>query len=589
MKKSLICLFALTLVSCVGGATDAPVSTATATLPNVEEATRVEPAEIPTEPAPEEPVEESSTAEPAAEAVRELPELVVYAGAPLPTDRQELFSGSGACTACHDRMVDKAGNDVSIGEFWRSTMMANAARDPYWQATVQSEMEKLPALAEVIEDKCATCHTPMARYQSVAAGGQGELFDDGVLNPAHELHAVGMDGVSCTLCHQIEHREAHSGGYVLGDQPAGERVTYGPFSVDEAGTALMQAGSGFIPVMSRHIQRPVICAACHTLYTPYVDGDGEIAGEFPEQTPVLEWHESDYAGRQFCQSCHMPHADGGVVLSLTGGEPREPFSQHYFVGGNAYMLDILKYFGEERGVTASTAQFDDTIGRVREQLKSKTATMALENVQISEGVLTTDVAIASMAGHKFPTGFPSRRAWLHVIVTDGAGNLVFESGAVRADGSIAGNDNDSDPSAFEPHYTTITSADQVQIYEPIMVNTDGDVTTTLLRSAAYVKDNRLLPAGFNKAAAPADVAIYGAAFEDADFDGGGDRVRYEIDLGSASGPFSVNVELLYQTVGYRWASNLGEIEGEQIARFQAYYQAIPNTPVTVAAVTVEVD
>ena len=56
-----------------------------------------------------------------------------YPGLSLPTDRGDYFAGSGLCVVCHTQMVDEAGMDVSIDTDWRSTMMANAARDPYWQ------------------------------------------------------------------------------------------------------------------------------------------------------------------------------------------------------------------------------------------------------------------------------------------------------------------------------------------------------------------------------------------------------------------------------------------------------------------------
>lgn len=36
------------------------------------------------------------------------------------------------------------------------------------------------------------------------------------------------------------------------------------------------------------------CATCHTLFTPYVDNEGNVAGEAPEQTPYLEWKNSIY-------------------------------------------------------------------------------------------------------------------------------------------------------------------------------------------------------------------------------------------------------------------------------------------------------
>ncbi len=77
-----------------------------------------------------------------------------------------------------------------------------------------------------------------------------------------------------------------------------------------------------------------------------------------------------------------------------------------------------------------------------------------------------DVAVRNLAGHKLPTAHPSRRAWLHVQVRDAAGALVFESGSMRHDGSVEGNDDDA--RAVEPHYTEITAPDQVQIYESMI-------------------------------------------------------------------------------------------------------------------------
>ena len=74
---------------------------------------------------------------------------------------------------------------------------------------------------------------------------------------------------------------------------------------------------------------------------------------------------------------------------------------------------------------------------------------------------------------------------------DADGLLIFESGGWLPDGSIAGNDNDADPSQVEPHYKAIVSPGQVQIYEAILRDSEGAVTTSLLRAAGYLKDNRL--------------------------------------------------------------------------------------------------
>ena len=202
--------------------------------------------------------------------------------------------------------------------------------------------------------------------------------------------------------------------------------------------------------------------------------------------------------------------------------------------------------------------------------------------------MTADVSVRSEVGHKFPTGFPSRRVWIHLTVKDAEGQVVFESGIVNPDGSIEGNDNDADPAAYEPHYTIIDNPDQVQIYEPIIRDTEGAVTTVLLRGAGYLKDNRLLPAGFDKVSAHEDIAVHGAALEDEDFTGGGDRLQYAIDVGDSQGPFEVMVELLYQPIGYRWADNVRLYDAPEPARFIEYYEQVPNLPVVIDSATAEV-
>ena len=116
--------------------------------------------------------------------------------------------------------------------------------------------------------------------------------------------------------------------------------------------------SGFIPQQGEHIQTAEMCATCHTLYTPIIDSDGEVVSHFPEQMPFLEWQASDFVAQDSCQDCHMPEVNGNIVLSVTGGPGRNPFSQHSFVGGNLYALGLLRHFGNEIGVTASSKQIE---------------------------------------------------------------------------------------------------------------------------------------------------------------------------------------------------------------------------------------
>ena len=103
---------------------------------------------------------------------------------------------------------------------------------------------------------------------------------------------------------------------------------------------------------------------------------------------------------------------------------------------------------------------------------------------------------------------------------------------------------------------SIAQPGQVQIYESVMKDTDGKVTTELLRGAAYAKDNRLLPKGFDKATVSRDIGVYGEAQQDKSFRGGFDDVIYAVDPAGAAGPYTVTAELLYQSIGYRWIERI---------------------------------
>jgi len=261
-------------------------------------------------------------------------------------------------------------------------------------------------------------------------------------------------------------------------------------------------------------------------------------------------------------------------------QPRQGVSRHTFRGGNFFMLRLLNRYRAELGVTALPAELEATAVRTLEHLRTSSASLAIEDAAVTSGTLELDVVVTNLAGHKLPTAYPSRRAWLHVTVRDRAGAVVFESGAIGFDGAIAGNDNDEDASRFEPHHQVIRDPGQVQIYEPILGDPDGAVTTGLLTAVRYLKDNRILPRGFDAATADPDIAVYGAAREDADFLDGSDRVRYAVALGDAPGPYRVDVVLRYQPIGFRWANNLAPYQSFETERFTRYWDAMSSASAT---------
>ena len=504
----------------------------------------------------------------------------------LPAQEQDFFHTSHQCIACHSGVVSPEGQDISIGYTWRASMMANSARDPYWQAGVRREVMDHPQARAAIEDTCATCHMPMARFHSANNGGTGEVF----ANLAPWDNVLAADGVSCAVCHQIQddnfgEESSFTGGFVINTTLAlGERQIFGPHEVDAGRQTLMNSATNFVPTTSEHLAESELCATCHTLFTETLNDAGEEVGMLAEQVPYHEWLHSDYRTTDSCQSCHMPELVEDAPITSVLGLLRPAVNQHVFRGGNAFMLGILNKYRTELGVSALPQELEASQRSTREFLESETARVSVDSARMAGSTLELGVAVESLSGHKLPTAYPSRRAWLRVAVTDASGNTLFESGVLQPDGSIVGNDNDADGSRFEPHYTTIDSADEVQIYESVMVDVDGEVTTGLLSGARYIKDNRLLPDGFDKSTASWEIAVNGAAAEDGDFVAGGDRVEYRVDVSGANGAVTVSVDLLFQTIGFRWAENLRDYDAFETNRFVGYYEeSAASSSVTLAS------
>ncbi len=530
----------------------------------------------------------------------------------LGTRNQEPGTASSTCIVCHDRLVSASGEDVSIGGSWRASMMANSARDPYWQAAVRREVMDHSEAQAAIEDECSICHMPLATYADRQSGGTGRVFSRLPIGAsADPAAAEAAEGVSCIACHRIAADKlgtpaSFTGGYVLAVEPAGNPPRmFGPFQVDAGRTTVMHSASGYVPAEASHVQTSELCATCHTLFTTPIGGHsgkqeprvfrpGEVeprvftpgeTNRLPEQVPYLEWQHSAYRESQTCQSCHMPIVAEPVAVSGVLGQPRDQVSRHVFLGGNFFMMRMLNRYRDELGVVATPGEMAMAIARTVEHLQRDAASVAIEPRPAGAGRLEFDVVVGNLAGHKLPTAYPSRRAWLHVVVRDSAGRTVFESGAIDPSGCIRGNDNDEDAARFEPHHERIERADQVQVYESIMAGANGALTTGLLSGVRYVKDNRLLPAGFDKATAPADVAVHGDASADPDFRAGGDRVTYAITL-PGTGPVEISAELRFQPIGYRWAENLRAYDAFETRRFVRYYESMSGESAVTLAVAI---
>ena len=127
-----------------------------------------------------------------------------------------------------------------------------------------------------------------------------------------------------------------------------------------------------------------------------------------------------------------------------------------------------------------------------------------------------DVRILNLAGHNLPSGVSFRRAFLDFQVLDAQGNVLWESGGTNGDGVIT--DTAGNPllteffsptqQTFQPHFWTgnpITSDQQVQIYEEMIRDPQGQLTTSFLSLDNKVKDNRIQPQGRSSSGPNADI------------------------------------------------------------------------------------
>ncbi len=496
----------------------------------------------------------------------------------------ERFSGAANCAFCHDQwsgaLIDSRGRDVSITSDWRGTMMAHSFKDPFWRATMEAEVRENPDHKAFIEDKCLTCHAPMARAEAREQGSEKLAYHEARKFP------LAQEGVGCTLCHQIEPGnlgapESFTGQFALGK----ERLIYGPY--EDVVTMPMRRHVDYTPTFGKHTQDSALCGTCHTLFTPVLGADGKVAGQFPEQTPFLEWRHSGFAAEgTHCQDCHLPRLDEPIKISARPPwlDAREPFWRHQFAGGNVFMLRLLLANGRALEANAEPSHFEALIKESRAQLARAAELQA--TARRESGLVILETQVINRTGHKFPTGHPYRRAWLHVTLKDRRGRVLFESGGFDRQGHIRGLD-----AAYPPHYDVITRPEEVQVYQAIMGDLQGKPTWSLLRGAALLKDNRLPPRGFDPQAPDRElIAIRGEAAQDPNFhreQGGGDQVTYRISVPERTGPLTAEIELLYQPVPPEAVARLLSADSPEAKVFTRLYRRADKTPERVHGISVD--
>ena len=544
-------------------------------------------------------------------------------------------------------LADPMANVSPNGE-WRFSMMGLSGRDPIFFSQLNSENSLHPVLEghpkdakPFVQDLCLSCHGVMGQRQNKIDNGTYFTRDE-LLKVDSPYGALARDGVSCASCHHIAadglgDPSTFTAKFKLG--PADE--IYGPYK-DHVAPYAMKAAIGMEPkaTATNQIESAKLCGSCHTIVLPVFRKDGSEAShggkpaQFYEQTTYLEWLNSDFLN-QSCQSCHMPHDYKGNPLSykianiedntfpaISTRAPdadvtlvkRDDYHRHALLGINIFALEMFKQFRTELGLYQQDPMLrspektipgiDTAIATSLESASQKSAMVEVRSLGRTDDKLVADIKITNTVGHSFPSGVGFRRAFVDFQVLDANGAVLWESGRTNDFGIITDGRGLPLRTEFftrfqqkhqEHHWVgnPIRREDEVQIYEELVVNPEGLLTTSFIALDHKVKDNRLQPRGwssggpFANETGPVGTCLNGRQGGDCDpnySDGSGTNViRYEVPLNRrTAGAASVRATLYYQSIPpyylFDRATDATGTDTERLIRFTRELK-LDNTPV----------
>lgn len=496
---------------------------------------------------------------------------------------------------------------------WRASMMGLSGRDPIFHAQLESEKTLYPSQAEFFDNTCYRCHGVMGQRQ--VESDKNQPFKHSMVyalpdEPDGKYGALARDGVSCAVCHRISKDEIGAPATFTGkfklDPPD---VTNGPY--DQPTVLPMKNALGITTREAAHIKSSALCGSCHTVILPVFDKHGRQVKdkrgkpkEFHEQTTYPEWQNSVYqnerepfdrAQARTCQDCHMPAKLGDLTLAFrvanieddtypfTDGraadkdirlQVRDKFSRHTLVGLNQFGIMMFQQFPGMLGIRTADYMFAEGVQGLLTAQKSsselaneQTAKIAVTSLSRSGEFLEARVEIENLAGHSLPSGVAFRRAFITFEALDDQGNVVWASGRTNSVGAIVKGVSDEvlptefffDPvtkkQVFQPHYEIVTDETQAQIYEELVADTEGKITTSFVGLDHPLKNNRFLPKGWRADGPLAQfTGPHGDAERDPDYDGrkgalGMDRLIYRIPLNDRTrAVVAVRAVLNYQAI-----------------------------------------
>ena len=280
--------------------------------------------------------------------------------------KSEQFASPQGCT-CHSELQNQ----------WADSMHAQSLDDPFYK--MQTAQVEQDAGKDVVKF-CDTCHAPAA----VMSGNMKNVEANDALN-----------GITCTVCHQVVAQTAKDPGNASLAYPKG-----GPDGVLHA--QIMDPKAAHQASGIKVYNSSEYCGACHNVSHP--------ANGLKLETTYDEWKESSFAkAGTTCQNCHMASnasfkapVEGQAAM---GAPTRKDIFSMTFVGanvaqGNAELSSALL----KKAAKVEISLPSDIVPAGQEQV----ATVRVTNTG---------------AGHSIPTGLTEvRNMWLVINAVDAKGN-----------------------------------------------------------------------------------------------------------------------------------------------------------------------